>query len=266
MRRSSLVIALVVVGCRNEAPTVRADVPAPLAHVAKDLTEAKGQLANLLPEVVIEAAPPPTHTVSRARFSAVELNKADHGIDGSFELWRDKRLDDATVAANWFHAFADAPPTGFEGLFTAQLILRDEHGGIVESLDLENPLAKLESIRLGDDLVPYLEVAIDTYHGASRWGGTTHRFARVEAGHTKWLECARSYHFAMAGMFWFDPRPSGGNDIVAYEQDMGASTTTLRRIQVEAGTCRAFSKSVSGWLGDWGGPPPPATADFPPRL
>lgn len=260
---SCLALAIVValmLGCRKESPVVRADDPKPV--------DASVDVRDVAPEVVdtlVEPVPPPTHTALRTRFTTIALKQADHGIDGTLELWRDKRIDDKVVTAQWYHRFEDVTPKGFEKPAPAQL-LRDDGGKVLALVELGSPLVKLEPIRLGDEPVPHFEVSIDTYHGAHHWDGTTHRFGRVEAGHLKWLECAACTDSALAGQHWFDPRPSGGNDLLWYRHDVATQTTLLARTQVVAGTCRATRKTVPGWLGDYGSPPAPKTHDFPPRL
>lgn len=249
------VFVALLLGCRNEEHTIRAD----RVHVDAG--------PDAPADVVVEDVFPPT--AFRAPFDAIALNVSEHGLDGVLELWRDPRLDDKTLSSNWFDAFEDYPPAGFTDLQSAQLILRDAHGRIVESFDLERALARLKPIRLGDDRVPYVEVSIDTYDGVGRWGFTTHRFARVEAGHTKWLECATSHDFAHAGTFSFDPRPSGGHDILAWSHDIvttGPRTTTLQRLQIQAGACNTSATTVRGWLGAHGEPPAPSRSAFPPRF
>lgn len=268
--RRFLVLAAFAVGCHAEPLSIRSDeLP---ADTGRDSAEDALSDVDDAPDVApFEAAPPPSKTATRARFTTIPLTLADHGIDGTFELWRDKRIDDAFVTKEWFSAFEYGPTGDFvtTPAVTAQLVLRNVHGKIVESLDLEHPLAKLEPVRLGDDLVPYLEVAIDTYAGISRWGGTTHRFARVEGGRTRWLECATTYQCALSCRFHYASRPSGGNDLLVWRNDYVApaftdAVTYFHRVRVEAGSCRTSTNVLRGWRGQMGEPPIMIPGDFPP--
>ncbi|MFI5298405.1 MAG: hypothetical protein ACHREM_09925, partial [Polyangiales bacterium] len=205
----------------------------------------------------------------RARFASIALNKADHGIEGTFELWRDDRIDDAQVADLWFtgafnhdeapHTFNERRP------LTAQLVLRERMGRVVESLDLELPLARVRELRLGDEAVPYIQVDIDTFGGMGRWGATTTRFVRVEGGHSKWLPCS-VVQCSLSCRWGIDARPSGGHDLLTALQSMAATadSTVFERIEIVGGRCVTSTRSVPGWGGDivvsW-----PAPSAFPPR-
>jgi hypothetical protein len=104
-------------------------------------------------------------------------------------------MNDTRVQELWLQAAFDPyfgpAPNDFAARApaSAQLVLRNAQGRIEESLDLALPLATLQTRRLGDDPVPFIEVVLDTYRGTSRWGGTTTRFVRVEGGHAHWLPC-----------------------------------------------------------------------------
>lgn len=268
--RRLLALAMLSIGCQSEPLAIRSEsLP---RDTGVDAGEDVAADVDAGPDAEpLEAAPPPSRTATRARFTTISLTLADHGIDGTFELWRDKRIDDAFVGKEWFGAFEYSPTGDFvtTPAVTAQLVLRNAHGKIVESLDLEHPLAKLDPVRLGDDVVPYLEVAIDTYAGAGRWGGTTHRFARVEAGRTQWLDCATAYQCALSCRFHYASRPSGGNDLLVWRNDYAGPTFTdavthFHRVRVEAGTCHTSTNVLKGWRGQMGEPPIMIPGDFPP--
>jgi hypothetical protein len=206
----------------------------------------------------VDGGPIPSHTARRARFATEVLTASAHGIDGTFELWRDRRLDDARVAKEWFgFAFTQTPPPpGFETdpPASAQLILRDARHRIVESLDLELPVAKMTPVRLGDDATPYLEVALDTFGGMGRWGGTTHRFVRVEGGRSRWLDCAETYRCSLSCNFHYDKRPSGGFDLLVWrhehEADFIKQVTHFTRREIVGGACKDTVRSEPGWVGE----------------
>lgn len=272
MRHVVVVAAALVSACQRNATAILAEERVADAAVVDTKPDA--------PEAIdsgpqLDVAPIPARTAIRTRFATHTLTMAEHGIDGTFELWRDSRLDDDRVDKEWFGATferGDVVP-GFESTppVSAQLVLRDARRVIVESLDLEKPLAKMTPVNLGDESVPHLEIAVDTYIGMGRWGGTTHKFVRVEGGHSKWLGCAETYRCALGCRFHFDPRPGGGVDILEwrhwYLDDTAMTAVThLSRIEVSGGACNRKTKTVKDWLGEWGsGTAINIPRDFPPH-
>jgi hypothetical protein len=259
MRNVVVVLVGIALGCRREPLAIQAELPAPDVALSDTNIDAVTD-APTDAETDTEVAPIPTRTATRTRFSTHALTMAEHGIDGTFELWRDSRLDDKRVDEEWFggsFSRGEVVP-GFEAspAASAQLVLRDARRLIVESLDLQLPVAKMTPVRFGDDVVPYFEVAIDTYAGAGRWGGTTHKFVRVEGGRSRWLDCAETYRCALGCRFHFDPRPGGGVDILEwrhwYANDAMTPITNLSRIEVKGGACDRKTRTVKGWLGEEG--------------
>lgn len=255
MRLVMVVPFVAAVACRENPVSIRAEAPV----VTVDAMADEG--ADVVDDVATDAwdgGPIPSHTARRARFATEALTVATHGIDGTFELWRDRRLDDARVAKEWFgFAFARTPPPPdfeTEPAASAQLILRDAHRRIIESLDLELPVAMMTAVRLGDDVTPYLEIAIDTFSGAGRWGGTTHRFVRVEGGRSRWLDCAETYRCSMSCNFHYDKRPSGGFDLLVWrhehEPDFIKTVTNFTRREIVGVACKDVVRSEPGWVGE----------------
>jgi len=198
------------------------------------------------------------------RFAVFPLNAAAHGIDGRFELWRDTRIDDAFVKTNWsaltFHegmppAFATVPPA------KALIAVVHSDGRLADSMLLPVPLATIEEVRLGDDPTPYVMVSIDTFDNGGAWDGTAHGFAKIVGGVMQWPHCAE-VHRGMRVGFQFDPRPSGGNDILSYWISTD-NWTELKRIQVDGTKCRAASRKVTGMRCETS--PCAKPAEYPPR-
>ncbi|MGZ5971538.1 MAG: hypothetical protein ACXWP4_27900, partial [Polyangiales bacterium] len=81
-------------------------------------------------------------------------------------------------------------------------------------------------------------------------------------GHSIWLPC-EAYSCAIGCAFAFDPRPSGGNDLLVARHEFDGATTSYTRIQIAGGKCNSAKRVVKGWVGE-----PvtlPAAASFPPR-
>jgi hypothetical protein len=259
-------------GCRRSSPTVRPDdtpqksealpLPQPEFDAATDGVRTSEEAASDAATEPDAAAP----SAKRKRFVALPLNAHDHGIDGTFELWRDPDLDDKKVEDLWFTSYRYDHPDG-PAAASAQLVLRDARGKIVESLDLEMPLAKLETFRFGDDPIPSFALAIDTYAGMGRWGGTTHRIARIEGGRTRW-PCETYYKCALGCGFGHDPRPSGGADLLEWthvmrEPESSVERTALSRVEFVDGRCESTTISVPGWR--FGDGPALSLSAFPAR-
>ncbi|MFI5300070.1 MAG: hypothetical protein ACHREM_18440, partial [Polyangiales bacterium] len=134
--RYSVALVVVTLGCEHRPPerAIVADIV--VDAVAVPDAEDAAQVVTVADAASVDAD---VGTVdaraavgTRARFATIALTKADHGIDGSFELWRDDRIDDAQVADLWFTgAFShdEAPHTFNERRpLTAQLVLRERMG------------------------------------------------------------------------------------------------------------------------------------------
>jgi hypothetical protein len=174
-------------------------------------------------------------------------------------LWRDSRLTDTYVKANWplCEREVDDIPNKY---LSAQLILRNADGKILQSRDFgrefeDNGMATMNTLTLGDPPTQTIEVSRDTYRCAGRWGGSTHMFARIERAQTIWYECAEMYSCALGCGFRTDLR-SGSyvRDLLAWREgydervDAMDPITTFARVTLRpSGKCETKKRSKPNW-------------------
>jgi hypothetical protein len=177
MRATSLLIVLL--GCRAET-AIRPEVIA-AGRPKAPVVQAVEVSSPIVGHYVV-----PKHVARRKAFAVFPLTAGEHGVDGTLELWREERVDDALVEKTWgafsYESFATWSPDRSGWPLSAQVVIKDASGKLVASEDLLEPSAKLALVRAGE---PYFELSIDTATGEI---GTTQRFFRVVEGRARWLK------------------------------------------------------------------------------
>jgi len=229
--RGLVPIALAALAACGREPPIRADLGArPIASVETR-------------EAPTTQEPPP----DQRRFEWMPTMPEQDGLVGTLELWRDARLDQAWLEHNWKTGTFGAGrplPEGFSlRPRNARLVLRDEAGKILDTMEVDEPVATLSAS------APWHEVATDTYHDPfDPWAATTHRFVRVEAGHLHTSPCATVYQCKKRCGFWLEDA-GGGLSLRVYRDFYDAADeriTHLDRIRVDD-TCKTTSKTRKGW-------------------
>jgi len=178
------------------------------------------------------------------RFQWMPTVPTQDGLAGTLELWRDARLDGEFLAQHWMTGVfgpGHALPEGFsERPPNARLVLRDEAGQILDSVELDEPLATVS------EGAPWHEVATDTFRDlADPWAATTHRFTRVAGGKLHTSPCATVYQCKQRCGFRVDGLSTMRVFRAFYDAD-GKPVTHLDHIRVGE-TCKTTSKLLRGW-------------------
>jgi hypothetical protein len=117
------------------------------------------------------------------------LQRAAHGIDGELRLVLDSRLTAAVEKKVWGTG-TDAANEEIGGapLRKAAIHLVDSQGKIVQSEELEHPLAKLERVRLYGDQRDTWLVTVDCSAGFGSYSGPVTELLEVRGGRMQWVE------------------------------------------------------------------------------
>ena len=122
------------------------------------------------------------------------LSQTSNGIDGYLELRQDGRLTQKLTGRLWGTGDVDIDDDPVLTVFkndpprNAVIRMVDHRGKVVESKELERPLAKLRTEHLyGDSRLTYL-LTVDYSAGFGSYSGPITRLAEVTGGRLKWIE------------------------------------------------------------------------------
>jgi hypothetical protein len=125
-----------------------------------------------------------TYTVA----TTVTVGKSKHGSGGSFQLWLDSRLTDSLLAAMWgigewsfvlpeeselYSQFESLPPGN------ARLTFTGSDGKVINSRDLETPLARIELRNSSSDTAHLFLLTQDYSTGVGSYRGLVTTLVRV---------------------------------------------------------------------------------------
>jgi hypothetical protein len=209
-----------------------------------------------------------TATESFAIRASLPLTQAMHGIDGTLQLMQDARLTPAMQRKFW-----NTGETGKVALKNASLRIVSRDRTLVDSIDLERPMARIANVSLYKTAgrQTFL-VTVDFTAEAGSYNGPITYLVEVDGGHLKFLEATdrttgkadriglmqslkRSWQWAPA-----PPGSPGTRDILyALSQPGDASAsefiTIYRRYFFDGTTWIRVSREEKGLTEFDGGPP-----------